>query len=102
MILTCQGVMQKKRRQEPTADKERLRIGERNSWQTGYDESGREAIWLPVRFLSISQSDRIVVSKGWIYIKQDQSIIPEMVKQHFKLIFVGVLKPQNNGFPNLK
>lgn len=38
MILTCQGVMQKKRRQEPTADKERLRIGERNSWQTGYDE----------------------------------------------------------------
>lgn len=47
MILTCQGVMQKKRRQEPTADKERLRIGERNSWQTGYDESGREAIRLP-------------------------------------------------------
>lgn len=51
MILTCQGAMQKKRRQEPTADKERLRIGERNSWQTGYDENGREAIWLPVRFL---------------------------------------------------
>ena len=81
MILTCQGAMQKKRRQEPTADKERLRIGERNSWQTGYDESGREAIRRPVRFLSISQSDRIVVSKGWIYIKQDQSIIPEMVKR---------------------
>ena len=38
MILTCQGAMQKKRRQEPTADKERLRIGECNSWQTGYGE----------------------------------------------------------------
>ena len=102
MILTCQGVMQKKRRQEPTADKERLRIGERNSWQTGYDESGREAIRLPVRFLSISQSDRIVVNKGWIYIKQDQSIVPENRQAAFKLLFISVLKPQNNGFPNLK
>ena len=81
MILTCQDVVQKKRGEEPTADKERLRIGERNSWQTGYDESGWEAIRLPVRFLSISQTDRIVVSKGWIYIKQAQSIIPEMVKR---------------------